>query len=155
MSLRRVGVRRLWPNFPREIQASNKPSPVQPKLPTGWFLVALEESYLLAWIYRGQFGFRYEIYIQSTGRACEVEPWWIFYLLSLAPVHFRFLTFLARDLRGLAGIKVYFSFVYVSNTLGSSSEHNCEVCQTIKNEINETVKELKSESANRNWKLKQ
>ena len=58
--------------------------------------------------------------------------------------------FLARDLRRLAGIKVYFSFVYVSNTLGSSSEHNCEVCQTIKNEINETVKELKSESANRN-----
>ena len=64
--------------------------------------------------------------------------------------HFLFLTFLARDLRGLANHKVYFSFVYVSNTLGSSSEHNCEVCQTIKNEINETVKELKSESANRN-----
>ena len=64
--------------------------------------------------------------------------------------HFLFLTFLARDLRGLANHKVYFSFVYVSNTLGSSSEHNCEVCQTIKNEINETVKEMKSESANRN-----
>ena len=60
--------------------------------------------------------------------------------------HFQFLTLLARDLRGLAGIKVYFSFVYVSNTLGSSSEHNCEVCQTIKNEINETVKEVKSET---------
>ena len=38
--------------------------------------------------------------------------------------HFQFLTFLARDLRGLAGIKVYFSFVNVSDSLGLSSEHN-------------------------------
>ena len=40
---------------------------------------------------------------------------------------------------------MYFSFVKVSESLGPSSEHNCEVCQTIKNEINETVKELKFE----------
>ena len=72
------------------------------------------------------------------------------FTLSYSLTHFQFLTFLARDLRGLAGIKVYFSFVNVSDSLGPSSEHNCEVCQTIKNEINETVKELKSESANRN-----
>ena len=64
--------------------------------------------------------------------------------------HFRFLTFLVWDLRGLANIKVHFSFVNFSDSLGPSSEHNCEVCQTIKNEINETVKEMKSESANRN-----
>ena len=59
--------------------------------------------------------------------------------------HFLFLTFLARGLRGLANLKVHFSFVNVSDSLGPSSEHNCEVCQTIKNEINETVKELKCE----------
>ena len=39
--------------------------------------------------------------------------------------HFRFLTFLARDLRGLENIQVYFSFVNVSDSLGPSSEHNC------------------------------
>ena len=39
--------------------------------------------------------------------------------------HFRFLTPLARDLRGVANIKAYFSFVYVSDSLGPSSEHNC------------------------------
>jgi hypothetical protein len=71
-------------------------------------------------------------------------------ILNLILTHFLFLTFLARDLRGLANLKVYFSFVNVSDSLGPSSEHNYEVCQTIKNEINETVKELKSESANRN-----
>ena len=38
--------------------------------------------------------------------------------------HFRFLTFLARDLRGLAKFKVYFSFVIVSDFLGPSLEHN-------------------------------
>ena len=71
-------------------------------------------------------------------------------ILNLILTHFLFLTFLSRDLRGLANLKVYFSFVNVSDSLGPSSEHNYEVCQTIKNEINETVKELKSESANRN-----
>ena len=64
--------------------------------------------------------------------------------------HFRFLTFLAKDLRGLANINLHFSFVFVLNTLGSSLEHYCEVDETIKNEINETVKELKSESLNKN-----
>ena len=46
-------------------------------------------------------------------------------------------------LRGLPNIKVYFSFVYVSDSLGPSSEHNCKVCQIIKNEINGTVKDWK------------
>ena len=48
------------------------------------------------------------------------------FLGTAAPVgtHFRFPTFLARDLRGLASIKVYFSFVNVSDSLGPSSEHN-------------------------------
>ena len=64
--------------------------------------------------------------------------------------HFQFLTFLARDLRGLTNINLHFSFVLILNALGSSSEHYCEVDETIKNEINETVKELKSESVNRN-----
>ena len=38
--------------------------------------------------FRGQFDFRYEVYIQSTCRAREGETcvWWIFYLLSLTPV---------------------------------------------------------------------
>ena len=54
-----------------------------------------------------------------------------------------FQLFLPRGLRGLANIKVYLSFVYVLDSLGPSSEHNCEVCQTIKNEINETVKDWK------------
>ena len=62
---------------------------------------------------------------------------------------FRFLNLVARDLRGLANINLYFSFVFVLNTLGSSTEHYCEVDETIKNEINETVKELKSESVKR------
>ena len=45
-------------------------------------------------------------------------------LAKVKAIFFRFLTFLARDLRGLENIKVYFSFVNVSNTLGSSSENN-------------------------------
>ena len=46
--------------------------------------------------------------------------------------HFRFPTFLARGgLRGLADIKVYFSFVYVSDSLGPSSEHNCEANEVV------------------------
>ena len=48
-------------------------------------------------------------------------------ILNLILTHFLFLTFLARDLRGLANLKVYFSFVNVSDSLGPSSEHNCEV----------------------------
>ena len=44
---------------------------------------------------------------------------------ELVTTHFQFLTFLARDLRGLAGIKGYFSFVNVSDSLGPSSEHKC------------------------------
>ena len=46
-------------------------------------------------------------------------------ILNLILTHFLFLTFLARDLRGLANLKVYFSFVNVSDSLGPSSEHNC------------------------------
>ena len=41
-------------------------------------------------------------------------------LAKVKAIFFRFLTFLARDLRGLENIKVCFSFVNVSNTLGSS-----------------------------------
>ena len=47
-------------------------------------------------------------------------------------------------------MKVYFSFVNVSDSLGPSLEHNCEVGQAINNEISETVQEMKSESANTN-----
>ena len=56
-------------------------------------LVALDKSYLLAWISRGQFGFWYEVYIQSTGRACEGKTcvWWILYLLSLNLVNFGYI----------------------------------------------------------------
>ena len=44
-------------------------------------------------------------------------------LAKVKAIFFRFLTFLARDLRGLENIKVYFSFVNVSDSLGPSSEH--------------------------------
>ena len=47
-------------------------------------------------------------------------------LRAILVTHFQFLTFLARDLRCLANLKVYFSFVNVSDSLVPSSEHNCE-----------------------------
>ena len=52
--------------------------------------------------------------------------------VGITLTHFQCLTFLSRDLRGLAGIKVYFSFVNSSDSLGPSSEHNWHNTETNK-----------------------